>query len=415
MVGGQGAARDRRGGMRVLAHEIIRHAGNIMKHVVGVLLLAWRRVLRALAIGGLGGIVIGEVAGVLLTRHFPPYLLTHVAALAFGAALGYGAALTVFADELLEGALDAVKIAEGEVEAGARAALALAERGAGEAWGGLLRLLGHQPIVETRAPVARTRLEQAVGALQRPTRPPARTLGQFPQPSGSQPSMASPRPTTAEETRADVAATEAFNSTAPRPRVNARPVRADQLPRIGWALEHAAELAGLAGAAEAAMHSIAGRRASRPLAEEPVAEEMPPIPRRPQPPAPAAESPALAIEEALQRSEDTPPPAPRPQPRPSSPVRTIPVVTAEVPLAAPDTRPLAPEEREPEEPWSPPTTVRVLPAGERHQSAEGEDAAERDHASGGARGLWSRISQALAGNTRPLAEPLEDGGEQETR
>lgn len=414
-------------GERVLAHEIILHAGNIMKHAVGVLLLAWRRVLRALAIAGVGGVVLGEMAGVFLTRHFPPYLLTHVAAVALGAAMGYGAALTVFVDELLKGALDAVKIVEGEAAAGARAAVVLAEREAGEAKGGLLRLLGHRPIAETGAPVARARLEQAVGAMRRPTRPLARTFGQFPQQGGTQSSIAPAlHPMSPDETRADVAATDAFNSTAPRPRVNARPVRADQLPRIGWALEHAAELAGLAATAEAAVQGIADRRALAPSPEQDqMAVDMPPIPRRALSPLNVADSRDRAIEdappptgmdataqvavEAPARDESLPPPGPRPQPRPSSPVRTIPVVTSEVQLAAPNTRPLAPEEREPEELWSPPTMVRVLPATEGNRAAGNDEAADGQPSSGGSRGLWSRISQALAGNTRPLAERLDDG------
>jgi hypothetical protein len=418
-------------GERVLAHEVIRHAGNIMKHVVGVLLLAWRRVLRAFAIAGLGGVVLGEVAGVLLTHHFPPFLLTHVAAVALGAAMGYGAALTVFVDELLKGALDAVKIVEGEVAAGARAAFVLAEREAGEAKGGLLRLLGHRPPAETGAPTAQTRLEEALGAMRRPTRPPARTLGQFPRQGGSLPGMAqaeAQRPASLDETRADVAATDAFNSTAPRPRVNARPVRADQLPRIGWAMEHAAELVGLAGAAEAAMQGIADRRAPAASPEQnQTAEEMPPIPRRPRPPMSAADSLDRAIEDASPptseaadtqvagdapvQNEDRPPPAPRPQPRPSSPVRTVPVVTSEVRPAAPDTRPLTPELRQPEEPWSPPTTVSVLPATDGKRAAGNDEVADGQPSSGGGRGLWSRIGQALAGNTRPLAEQLDSGDE----
>src|SRR5207302_1079500 len=39
------------------------------------------------------------------------------------------------------------------------------------------------------------------------------------------------------ETLAEIAATEEFINTAPRPKVNARPVRADQLPRIEWTYE----------------------------------------------------------------------------------------------------------------------------------------------------------------------------------
>src|SRR5579859_2223698 len=132
-------------GVRVAAHDMIRRAGEILKHAFGVLLLVWRRVLYATGIGGAVAFLLAEAAGCLVSHSFPPPLLTHAVALLFAFAVAWGAAVTMFIEELLTGLLDTTHFLEGHVEAGARAAAIIAEREAGEAGRGLSRLLGHRP------------------------------------------------------------------------------------------------------------------------------------------------------------------------------------------------------------------------------------------------------------------------------
>jgi hypothetical protein len=175
---------------------MIRRAGDILKHAVGVLLLVWRRVLYAIGIGGAVAFLLAEAAGCLVSHRFPPPLLTHAVALLFAFAVAWGAAVTMFIEELLTGLLDTTHFLEGHVEAGARAAAIIAEREAGEAGRGISRLFG------------RPRRQQPAmkAAAITPTAPSAPALL-----------------TESDITRADIAATEEFAVTAPRPAVGARP------------------------------------------------------------------------------------------------------------------------------------------------------------------------------------------------
>jgi hypothetical protein len=167
-------------------------------------------------------------------------------------------------DELLVGALDTVKWLGGEAGAGVRAAAAIAGREAGE----------------LRSGVSRFASARAVGA---PKRRPAAVA------SAAQP-MA--RPPAMDETAEAIAATEEFQTTAPRPRVNARPVPAGQLPRITWAfeqLEHidlpAASMEALPPTTDAMQQpvvetppSAAPATLATPADAVPPATEMPPLP-----------------------------------------------------------------------------------------------------------------------------------------
>ena len=198
-----------RGETRAVSFEAITRSGHFIKHGIGVILLCWRRVLRAMLIGGLLGVLVAELVASLMEWRFPPSLPAHVAALAFGLACGYGAGLTVLLDELLVGALDTVKWLGGEAGAGVRAAAAIAGHEVGELRSGVSRFasarVGSAP---KQRPAAAASAAQPVARL---------------------PAM--------DETADAIAATEEFQTTAPRPRVNARPVPAGQLPRITWAFE----------------------------------------------------------------------------------------------------------------------------------------------------------------------------------
>ena len=533
--------------------ELIRLGAGALRHILGVLLLAWRRIVRTAGTALIAGIVVTELVGSLVTHHFPPYLLTHVVALAIGIVVAYCVALMVLVDELLKGTFDLVRLALGEVEAGARAAEIIAEREVGEVWGWARRLAaGRDAVPENLTP--RPRLvasPRTTTAGRTPTtaasggpRASARTLGQFPLPrtttGAPSPAAASdptdparlrvpPRlgvthppasaPAPRDETRDDIAATDVFRKTAPPTPANAHPVRADQLPRIEWAAEGLAAGAALLESALAARarHARQGSPADHshsptpaPTTDETPLEAMPPLPRRSPaatsenaantptsgaPPSPlaapvsdsssavAAAAPATvplapplpphapatvplappAVERAaasptMPLAPDPDPPgeqatAPRPFPRPSSPVRTVPVITdaattAALEAAAPETvaqpaqapvdpapaTPGAPADdagggapaedaaEAPDAAWEPPHRVVVLPAAEgqtpRASRATGNtdgvwpDEDEQDGERRGAeeRGLWSRIGQALVrSTTRPLRERGDDG------
>ena len=334
----------------LLTYEMLRHAGTIMKHVVGVLILCWRRMLRAMGVAGLAGLILAELAGSLATHRFPPAPLSHVVAFVMAAALAYAAALTVLIDELLGGAIATVRVAEGEVSAGVRALAALAKRERGEAGRGISRRVGRPP------------------ASQRATPMPQDVLGSTGIARGGNWDVRYDGVTA--ETLADIAATEEFSNTAPHPRVDARPVRADQFPRIEWAADLTEE---------SGPHMLvpSGRVASAP---------MPPIPMRgEQPPAPVS---SLTD-------------------RPSVvPARTVPVTT----------RPLTDVEGDGGV-WNPPRSAAaegaVSQAHPREQSRSVSRPRPRPEA---ASGLWSRIGRALVGNTRPLeADTREDVAAQQAR
>lgn len=190
-----------------MGYELILRAGKLARHAVGVLLLCWRRMLEAMFFGGAIATIVGLLVATFESRHGLPGWPGVIAAAFFGVAVAYAAAATVLIDELLRGMFDIVKVIEGDAEAGARSLVA----GAEHERSALLRLFEG------------SRREEQVTAS---SSPPSRATGGV----ASWPTPRDPD----RETRQDIADTDDFSNTAPRPRVNARPVRADQLPRIEW-------------------------------------------------------------------------------------------------------------------------------------------------------------------------------------
>lgn len=197
----------------VLGFLLVTRGGSLLKHALGVLLLAWRRMLLVGAAALVGGLLVGETAAVVASGRIPPPLLSQVVIAIFAVVIAYAASMTVFLEELLHGIIATIRLVEGDVTAGARAAAVIAEREAGEVGSGLMRLFGAKPKPATVAVAA-----AAVGSLG---------------------ALASWRVGAPSETDEAIEATDTFVTTAPRPRVDARPVRADQLPRIGWAADAA--------------------------------------------------------------------------------------------------------------------------------------------------------------------------------
>lgn len=130
-----------------MAHSPISATGRIVRHALGVVLLAWLRAFRAGVIAGVAGLVATEIVGSILAHQFPPPGMVHLVGIVLGAALAYGVAITVIADELIVGVVDGIRLLLGEVEAGARAAIAIAEHGAEDVLGNVLHLTGLQRVV----------------------------------------------------------------------------------------------------------------------------------------------------------------------------------------------------------------------------------------------------------------------------
>jgi hypothetical protein len=205
--------------IRGVGNQIIRMAGHFLTHGLGILLLCWRRMSRAALITFGGGFVLVEIVGTAFTGHFPAPVLTHVVALIFALVAAYAVALTVFIDELFVGSIDLIRVLQGDMSAGARALAIATERRAGEAGGGIMRWLGVRP-----------------QAQQADAQADAVALPEWP--AGAQDEAVLGPEDQWKQTQADIDATDEFLTTAPRPRVNARPVQASQLPRIEWALEN---------------------------------------------------------------------------------------------------------------------------------------------------------------------------------
>lgn len=332
-----------------MLYGVIELVGKLLKHTLGVLLLCWQRMLRfGLSVGVLSFVMV-EVLGSALTRQFPPGILTTVVALVVSFALGYAAALTALADELFLGAVDTVSILEGDAKAGLRAATAAAEREAGEAERGIMRWLGHSP--SSTPTLARSAIPISAPVASRRAISPE-----------------------AAETLEAIAATEVFQSTAPRPRVNARPVRADQLPRIPWAYEQDGETT--APAPDETPSDAAGPELGS-------APDMPPLPLR-DAIAAAADETASDVATGDTASDDDDPAATLPAAR--KPATTAPVASMDSNSAS-------------------------TPASAAVESVEAQDApspspsasSSPDASGNGDRSIWARIGQALVGNTMPLA------------
>jgi hypothetical protein len=202
-----------------VGNQIIRMAGHFVTHSLGILLLCWRRMSRAALITFGVGFVLVEIVGTAFIGHFPAPVLTHVVALIFALVAAYAVAVTVFIDELFIGSIDLIRVLQGDMTAGARALAIATERRAGEAGGGVMRWLGVRPQAHQADAQA-----DAAALLEVPAD------AQYEAALGPEDQW--------KQTQADIEATDEFLTTAPRPRVNARPVQASQLPRIEWALEN---------------------------------------------------------------------------------------------------------------------------------------------------------------------------------
>ncbi len=134
----------------MILENLVTFIGALLKHVIGVLLLCWRRMLRAGLIAFAIGVVVTVLIAVIGTGQALPSVPSLIVALLLGLGLAYGVALTVLVEELVLGAIDLIRMVEGDISAGAHIAEVVAEREVGEVGQGLLRLIGLP--VSKRAP-----------------------------------------------------------------------------------------------------------------------------------------------------------------------------------------------------------------------------------------------------------------------
>jgi hypothetical protein len=343
----------------------------------------------ASAAAAVAGVLIGEIGAVIITGLVPPPLMAHLVVLVFAAVLAYSTALTVFFEEILHGLVNTIRMVEGDLAAGARAAAVIAEREAGEAGSGLMRFFGKRPLPQ----------------------PPAETTAR----AFVAPTVDSMRSIEIQQSEADFDATEAFVTTAPRPRVDARPVRADQLPRIGWAASGPQTSGGEDPPATADADAPTDDGSDLGLAL-PEAPQLAPADVLPEPSTSTTEGAAPSQPSPLAQPA-TLAPIPVRTPAVSSPMG-ISAADADTPSAEPG---VLSSPGTPGDAWVPPSAVTVLPPSTATDDAlaggYGEAARPTrplrpsrplDSAPNAPseRGIWSRISQALVGNTNPPSTPL---------
>ncbi|MGZ3599686.1 MAG: hypothetical protein ACXWQ5_08200 [Ktedonobacterales bacterium] len=404
-------------GVEAVGFTVVYFAGRVLRHIGGILLLCWRRmVVSALIVGG-AGLLLAEIAGSSITLQIPAPIPAQIVAVLFAVGLGYGAALTALLAETIVGALDTIRLLEGEAGAGARAAAVIDERAERELSGFVgwidvgaiavvTRLTGrrsstHRDIStqitanrgQSPAPSQPTKLPELPDPRKGPQvparialRPPLEL--QRPAPDGGKQAQAAKGEidTLNLETLAEIAATEEFINTAPRPKVNARPVRADQLPRIEWAYEQVErQQKNEDAAATAALVAPLERQVSSGTVDD--GETLP-----------ASAHPLTPAERALATGESSRPSSPPTPPSVTPPVsdESPPVPSAPITPRQAErvTTPLPPDNSGIH--WTPPPPVPVLSpvanlrdASPRTTVPLAETAAERN-------GIWARISRALA-------------------
>jgi hypothetical protein len=207
----------------VIVENLVHFIGALLKHAIGVLLLCWRRMLRAGVITFFIGVIVTLLVAVIGTGQAFPGLNAVIVAALFGLALAYGVALTVFIGEFLLGAIDLIRLVEGDAAAAAHITEVVAEREVGQIGQGLRRLVGLP--VSQRGP---ERIAATVSPLSRIASRSAQA--------------ASPAAVVAGAAIATTAARGATDAPhdVPAAQFAGEPVPASRLPRISWTYEHEA-------------------------------------------------------------------------------------------------------------------------------------------------------------------------------
>lgn len=370
-------------GRPTYAEEITR----VFRQVVGVVLVSWRRILRAGLVSGALALLGAEIAACLVTGSFPPPTAAHLAAVALALAIGYSVAATMLFALLLRGGVRFIRYLEGDVTVGAEVASAFAQREAREArdlgasvwrilWGGEKRSqTAPRPTLPARArPIRHPRPVVSPGGVAGTAAVAVVGLdvARIALPRDFQPDV-----------RRDP---DDAILRAPALTMHSLPVLASRLPRIEWTYDDQSAPHPLPVASVPASTPTTSATPATPTAPvspvtspEPVSETVAaPIPLPPSPAPDAGNGRLRSSRQESDRSRDVGEDSPAP----------------ERPGGTPDAPGLIP--RGWRRPDRPDAATRPLPAITRPLPTP----------SGARSGsLWERVSQALVGETAPATAP----------
>ena len=370
-------------GRPTYAEEITR----VFRQVVGVVLVSWRRILRAGLVSGALALLGAEIAACLVTGSFPPPTAAHLAAVALALAIGYSVAATMLFVLLLRGGVRFIRYLEGDVTVGAEVASAFARREAREA-----RDLGAsvRRILRGGEKRSQTAPRPTLPARSRPIRRPRPVVapgGVAGTPAVAVVGLDVARIALPRDFQPDVRRDpdDAILRT-PAAMMQSLPVLASRLPRIEWTYDDQSAPRPRPVASTPAPAPATAATPTAPVSPvtspAPVSETVAaPVPLSPSP-APAVANgrlPSSRLNSA--RSRDVGVDSPEP----------------ETPGGTPDAPGLIPRGwRRPDRPDRPDAATRPLPAITRPLPTP----------SGARSGsLWERVSQALVGETAPATAP----------
>ena len=351
----------------------------VFRQLAGAMLVSWQRILRVGLLTAAISVLVTEVVACLVTAQFPPAPLTHLVAVAFASALGYGAAVTMLFVMLLKGGIRFIRYLEGDVEAGAQVASIFARREASDLGADILRMIGSvanraRASVENYA-TAKSRLvtprhalaSSVVAAVGLDVARAARTVA--PRANG-----AAFHPAGRLDTRRDP---DDAIIRAPAQAMQSVPVLASRLPRIAWTYDDQVSWPSPQPVS----------RASSPLPS--TSDAIPTTPVK-----------ADVEADATHREVSEPPPE----------AANVPVLTG----------PPADRVSVVDEPRGTIDVPGLIPRGWRHSSRATRplSVVTRPLPETRAGGLWERVSQALVGQTvdvdmaseSDISQPLPDGG-----
>ncbi|MEO7001539.1 MAG: hypothetical protein ABI068_07035 [Ktedonobacterales bacterium] len=215
-----------------MERRILGAAGGLLRHALGFMLLGWQRMLRGALIAALIIILVTEIAAMIITHSWLPGAPAQLVAAALAFVVAYITALTIFIWELAAGLIDLIRVAEGEVEAGAHAATVIAERELGDVYAGLRRFVGLS--AHPQSPAS----GNALSATHPDVMPTSETLAAL-APLAARAIGYHQRQQTAQAAAAgEVVEQPNVVSVTQLPQLPMNPVPAASLPRIEWTYEH---------------------------------------------------------------------------------------------------------------------------------------------------------------------------------
>jgi hypothetical protein len=342
----------------------------VSRQMIGVVLVSWQRVLRAGLLAAAVTLLVAEIAACLVIGSFPPPPIAQLVAGMLALAVGYCVAATALFALLLRGGVRFIRHLEGDITIGAEAASVFARREVGDLGAGARRAFASlRGVASAKASPRPSRARPATNS-----RPPI-------------PARAIANPVAVVAVGLDVARLALPRSLAadvrrdpddaiirtPPPAMQSLPVLAARLPRIGWTYD---ELSAPSPAAT----SRPTPAPSVPLAFQ-AAQAVSPASDTPLTPTTGTGAPTGAPLSPDDVSDDV------------SPEDTDESEAPETAGRTPDAPGLIPRgwRRSDASPRPLPAITRPLPTPSGARSSA----------------LWARVSQALVGQSRPVAQPAD--------